>query len=361
MNRNSIYSIFNIFFCVALLLAFSNTESKAQDAHFSQFYSAPLLLNPALAGTMDGTFRIATVYRDQWRSALEQPLRTYSFSGDTKFKLGQPAASQQDIVGVGMTIYADRAGLFNLNTTTVTLTGAYHKAMSRKTKSYLSLGFQAGISQRSVGYADLTFGDQFNAIDGYTLNTLERLPPNNYGVADFSIGLLYTAKPSKEMSYEIGGGFFHFNQPNISFYKSDDDVNPDLIKENALDAKISLHASMSYNSSDAIRWNPRVMYLQQGQHNEINTGLGMRFQPNAGKAQAIHFGPWLRGTNNDDGFGIESIILTAGFEVDNWIFGFSYDQNLSDLAGTRQGLNAFEVSVIYIGEHDNNIGWCPTF
>jgi len=51
----------------------------------------------------------------------------------------------------------------------------------------------------------------------------------------------------------------------------------------------------------------------------------------------------------------------AGFEVNNWIFGMSYDQNLGDLSGTRHGLNAFEVSITYIGEHDNNIGWCPEF
>ena len=116
------------------------TDTKAQDAHFSQFYSAPLLLNPALAGTIDGTFRISTVYRDQWRSALEQPLKTYTFSGDTKFEIGQ-TSKQSDIVGLGMTIYADRAGLFNLNTTTVTLTGAYHKGISAKNNSYLSLWF----------------------------------------------------------------------------------------------------------------------------------------------------------------------------------------------------------------------------
>jgi len=75
MIRNSTYSTFIKLLCIVLLFAFAADDSKAQDAHFSQFYSAPLLLNPALAGTMDGTFRIASVYRDQWRSALEQPLK----------------------------------------------------------------------------------------------------------------------------------------------------------------------------------------------------------------------------------------------------------------------------------------------
>lgn len=360
MTKNSIPSTLTTLLAIGFFWMSMLTTITAQDAHFSQFYSSPLLLNPALAGTMDGTYRISTVYRDQWRSALEQPLKTYAFSGDTKFELN-PTARQSDLVGVGLTIYADRAGLYNLNTTTVTLTGAFHKGISAKNNSYLSFGFQAGISQRNIGYEDLLFGDQFNAIDGYSLSTLEELPPNNYGVADFSVGLLYTTTPSKDMSFTMGGGYYHFNQPNISFYSKDDNVNPSLIRENSLDAKFSLHTSMSYSNTDGIRWNPRIMYLQQGQHNEANVGLGVRFQPNPGKAQAFHFGPWLRSTNNVDGFGIESVIIMAGFEVNNWIFGFTYDQNMGDLSGTRQGLNAFEISITYIGEHDNSIGWCPEF
>lgn len=345
---------------IIAVLVLASCTVKGQDAHFSQFYSSPLLLNPALAGTIDGTFRLSAIYRDQWRSALDQPLKTFAFSGDTKFQLKRNA-KLPDLVGVGMTVYADRAGQFDLSTTQITLTGAYHKALSSKNESYLSLGLQMGITQKSVNYGNLAFGDQFNAIDDFSLATLEELPPNNYGTGDFSVGLQYTAKPTKDISYQLGAGYFHFNKPNISFYKKDDNVNPLLIKENTLDPKLSLHASASFNASEFLRWNPRVLYLQQGQHNEANIGLGLRFQPNPGRARAFHIGPWLRGTNNIDGFGLESVILMAGFEVDNWILGFSYDQNMSDITGTRYGLNSFELSITYIGEHDNNIGWCPEF
>jgi hypothetical protein len=67
---------------LSLLLLFLSA-SRAQDQHFSQFYAAPLSLNPALTGAMEGSYRVGTVYRDQWRKVMEQPIRTFSFFADS--------------------------------------------------------------------------------------------------------------------------------------------------------------------------------------------------------------------------------------------------------------------------------------
>jgi hypothetical protein len=40
-------------------------RSFSQDAHFSQFFEAPLLRNPSLAGIFAGDIRVQAVYRDQ--------------------------------------------------------------------------------------------------------------------------------------------------------------------------------------------------------------------------------------------------------------------------------------------------------
>lgn len=345
-------------YSLILLLSITINSLSAQDAHFTQYNAAPLLVNPAHAGTMAGTFRISTVYRDQWRAALDHPFKTYALSADTKFGLGE---TNGDFVGAGIVVFADRSGLFDQSTTEISLTGAYHKLLSKKSQSYVSGAFQAGIAQRSIGYAELTFGDQFNAIDGYTLTSQEELPPNNFGIADFSLGLLYSAQPSATMSYQLGAGYYHFNRPNISFYSKDDNVNPLLIKENKMFSKLSIHGQMTFEVNEAIQWSPRFLYLQQGPHNEANIGANMRFQPKPNAARAIHMGAALRAGNHVDGFSMNAASLMAGFEINNWILGVSYDQNLEDIAKNRFGLSSIEVSIIYIGEHDNNIGWCPEF
>ena len=45
--------------CQLLFTSFAN----AQDIHFSQFFQAPLLRNPSLAGIYTGDIRVQAVYR----------------------------------------------------------------------------------------------------------------------------------------------------------------------------------------------------------------------------------------------------------------------------------------------------------
>src|SRR5215471_19039498 len=57
------------------------TFVRAQDPHFSQFFSSPLTLNPAFTGKFDGNVRVAGNYRDQWPT-INQAYRTATVSVD---------------------------------------------------------------------------------------------------------------------------------------------------------------------------------------------------------------------------------------------------------------------------------------
>ena len=50
----------------SVLVFLLKMQCFGQDPHFSQFFSSPLTLNPALTGKFDGVFRAAGNYRDQW-------------------------------------------------------------------------------------------------------------------------------------------------------------------------------------------------------------------------------------------------------------------------------------------------------
>ena len=70
-------------FIVAAAVFFLNASSFAQDPHFSQFFEAPLLRNPSLAGLFDGDIRIQGVYRSQWgvyRRRMKQDLLTWNIN-----------------------------------------------------------------------------------------------------------------------------------------------------------------------------------------------------------------------------------------------------------------------------------------
>lgn len=333
----------------------------SQDAHFSQYYAAPTLLNPALVGTYSGTFRISTIYRDQWRAAIDTPLKTFSASGDVKFEIDYNKKNLPDIVGVGITFFADRVSVFDFNTNQILLTAAYHKALDKRTKQYLGIGFQGGIGQKSVNYEDLSFQDQFNAIDGYTLGTSEFLPPNNKAFGDFNMGLYYTITPSKKFNFHIGAGYYHITRPNISFFNYPDIIDPNIVRTNILDPKWSIHTGMSLQTSEYVSVQPRAWFLQQGEHSELNLGTNLRFKVSRTSGKYFHVGPWIRGVKNKDNFGFESFVAMAGVEFNNFILGFSYDQNINSLIRDRRNLSSFEFSLTYIGEYHNADDFCPKF
>ena len=59
-----------------------------QDPHFSQFFEAPLLRNPSLAGIFTGDIRFQMVYRNQWQS-ITNPYQTGSINFEYKQPIGQ--------------------------------------------------------------------------------------------------------------------------------------------------------------------------------------------------------------------------------------------------------------------------------
>src|SRR5690349_12730859 len=79
--------------------------SYAQDIHFSQFFEAPLLRNPALAGIFTGDVRVQALYRDQWNS-VTTAYRTASLNGEYKLHIGR----SEDFLTLGMQMLYDRAG-----------------------------------------------------------------------------------------------------------------------------------------------------------------------------------------------------------------------------------------------------------
>lgn len=346
---------------ITVLCLFTSWIMHGQDAHFSQFYASPLTLNPATAGMYTGTFRISTIYRDQWRSALDNPLRTFATSGEVKFDVNYSQKTLPDIVAVGISFFSDRVSTFDLNTNQILVTAAYHKALDKKTKQYIGIGFQGGILQKTVNYEDITFQDQFNSIDGYTLGTGEILPPNNNAFSDFNLGMYYTVSPSKNFNFHLGAGYFHANKSNVSLYNTPDIIDPNLFRADTLHAKWSVHTGASFKTSARMSVQPRVNALIQGPHLEVNLGTAFRYKLSKTAGKYLLFGPYLRSVKNYNNFGMESVIGMLGLEMNNFIIGFSYDQNLKSLVNDRKSLSSFELSLIYIGEHHNEDNFCPQF
>ncbi len=351
----------NLICLMAFGLMFLCLELKAQDPHYSQFYSSPLNFNPAMAGTVDGTFRINTIYRDQWTSILQDPMTSFSLGADIKLTLDQGGFKKKpDFLGLGIVFNTDRIKTFDLNTTSVSLMGAFHKSLSERKTRYLGGGFLIGVVQRNVNYEDLVFQDQFNTLDAFNLPTSENFPTNNFGFVDLAAGLNYLSKTDRA-KINFGVAYYHFNRPNISFYQDDNCATCGVETENRLKARMTAFASATLDINPSFGLSPRLLIQAQDQFKEATIGNNFIFKFPTNPGNAIHFGTWVRVVDNHDNFGIESIILMAGIEKKNILIGLSYDHALNDLIQDRLGMNSFELSLTYIGEHDNSFDTCPKF
>jgi type IX secretion system PorP/SprF family membrane protein len=126
---------------ICILWAFTLSlgfESKAQDVQYSQFYAAPLYLNPALTGASELT-RVGVNYRNQW-PGLDQNFNSYSAYIDHYiFDYNS---------GIGLIFNGNKESLANLSTNEIGLSYAYRLKLGQDL--YFRIGGQASYMQRDA-------------------------------------------------------------------------------------------------------------------------------------------------------------------------------------------------------------------
>ena len=135
-----------------ILLVFCLLQSGlafAQDPQLSQFYAAPLYLNPAFAGSAMAPRAILN-YRNQW-PALSANYVTSMASFDTYF--------DRINSGVGLLVINDQQ-FSNLKSVSAALQYAYQLQISDRVSA--RAGFEAAYITRSTDFFRLTFGDQLS-------------------------------------------------------------------------------------------------------------------------------------------------------------------------------------------------------
>jgi type IX secretion system PorP/SprF family membrane protein len=336
-------SIKRLLGAIALLLGL---YSSAQDLHFSQFFEAPLLRNPSLAGIFAGDFRAQMVYRNQWAS-VTTPYQTASLNSEYKFPVGRG----NDFMTAGLQILWDKAGTIALSTTHLLPAINYHKSLSDEHNSYLSLGFMGGLVQRTLDRSKLTTNNQF---DGFAYNG--SLPDgenfvNNYTFFDASVGMSYNASfgPKEENNYFLGVAYHHFNKPINSFYQTLNHI-----------PKWVVSGGLKLNVSDLSYMTIQGDYSRQGPFREIIAGAmySYKLDDDEKPQYVIHGGAYLRW---DDAF-----IPVVKLDYLPFSIAFSYDVNVSQLRTGSQGRGGFEFSVTYITFFDRDNSTrdkvrCPKF
>lgn len=281
----------------------------AQDPTFTQFYSNPVYLNPALSGS-SGCPRVALNYRNQWPQ-LTGNYVTYAASYDSYFK--------NISGGVGLVALHDQQGQGTIQTSMIGASYSYYLKVNRKFR--LMFGGQAAYYQKYLDWSQLTFGDMIDPRRGFIYQTGD-VPRGDgrRGFFDVSAGLVGFSK-----NFYFGAAFHHLNRPDESM----------ILGQSRLPVKFTGHVGANIKLGQRGRYSsttflsPNIIYQNQNGFQQLNIGAYLKYE-------SFTLGAWYR---NKDAF-----ILTVGINTDKYRIGYSYDLTVSQLGNGVSG-GSHEVSL----------------
>jgi type IX secretion system PorP/SprF family membrane protein len=309
-----------------LLLLF--VEAFAQDPQFTQFYAAPLYLNPGFAGTVPHS-RLVMNARAQW-AGLEHPFYTYAASFDHYIpKLNS---------GIGIIAFMDKAGTGGLAATS--LAGIYSYKFNLNSKWVVRPAVQFAYASQSLDYYKLTFGDQLSLHTDSPISTTETFDKSmRTNFFDFSSGVVAHSE-----KFWIGLAGHHLNRPNQSLNQS----------ESIIPIKTTLHGGMKIDLASSVykkhgkpreqTITPAFHYKAQGKYDQLDVGLYYYFQP-------LVIGAWYRGIpvfkRYQPGYGnTDAVAVLVGFREEMFSVGYSYDLTISKLGPTNTA-GSHEISLSF--------------
>jgi len=278
---------------VILLISLCSIAFAQQTALTSQYLMNRLVVNPAYAGSLD-YYSISSSYRKQWVGIDGAPsTQNVSFNGPImKGKLG-----------VGLLLFRDVIGVTRQNN----ITGNFAYKIKGRNKKLLSFGIAGTVIFANNEWNKIkTTSDNDNVFSSNT---------QKFTLPDFSAGIYY-----KTPKFHVG-----FSVPMFLNHKLKDDGSGYSIGNNFGDYNYLLEAGTNFKLTNKIILRPSFM---------------SRYIPNASYQLDLNI---LADFNNVIGVGVsyrteDAIVgLVQVRFTDQIIFGYSFDQSISELQTYNNG------------------------
>lgn len=315
-----------VFFTIAMALMGMQRTAAQTDPHFTQNYTYPTYINPAMVGQGDGDIRTSAIYRSQWGS-VGNPYRTTGLAADTRTGHN---------IALGLNLLDQSAGDAGFNYLSAAASFAYTGVRFGKDENHhVILAIQAGILNRSVDETKFKWGDQWNPITGYnaynpTAETFARSAATTF---DAGAGALYyDGTPDKKYNLFGGVAFYHINKP------ADPIVYNHTAEMSTIPVRFVAHGGASINLADGASIVPHFLYNQQGNAREVI--IGTYFQKNVNAEATIMAGAYYRHK--------DAIAPYFGVDYKSLLIGVSYDVNTSMLGTTAGNVHSFELTFSYV-------------
>lgn len=329
---------------VMLMLSTLSGISNAQDFHYSQFYNAPLHLNPALTGIFRGDIRAMGNYKSQWTD-VPVDYKTVTLAVDKKF---MKVSSDDGFFSGGLAFNYDRAGDSKLTWANLDLNLSYTKVFSPKV--IVSVGGKAALIQRSFDQGNLRYNNQFDEARGVldiNLPNNENFNTDGHLFPDFSLGVNLRLQPkqtdelidrnNRRTKLDLGVALHHIFTPDQAFY--DNIAVP-------LERRLSPYVTGTLQVLPIVDVVGAITYQNQGSfYDELVMMLGGKVwvKNTLSKRISLMAGMGLRRDKIQDAYWPTFEVTYNDLNV-----GLNYDFNTSQFDIATENKGGMELSVRYI-------------
>jgi type IX secretion system PorP/SprF family membrane protein len=318
-----------------LFIFISAGKAWSQDPLFSQYFSSPLTMNPALTGNFEGLQRVAANYRKQWWQ-VGSPYNTGTISFEQK--LFKEKIEDESRFAIGGMFLTDESLAGGFRSTTGSLSAGYHQALDKLGVHSIGTGIMGTFSNRIVDFNRLTFGSQFTS-GGFdpSLPSGEYFPMGLKPYFDVNAGLVYSYNDGENSIY-IGSSVYHAAKPRFSLFQ--DSVS-------RIPRRYTIHGGANFylGRNTYHRLTLSGIYMQQAKASELTFGMAYgHYIGNEYDAKYIYMGAFFRKG--------DAIYPYVSLQMNDIQVGLSYDVNISRLKNIAPRYGSIELTFIYTKPDD---------
>jgi len=331
---------------LVILFLIALRSANAQDPSFSQFFSSPLNINPALTARINSDWRVISNFRDQWIGPAS-PYATGTISYDRKVLQNKipNVHEEKNTLGIGGMLMYDYAMDGIMKSVYASGNVSYNVVLADGPVVHrIGAGFGATYGRRTVDFNRLTWEEQWVGYSGFNTNlpTGEAALSNMRPWFSASAGLLYSIT-SENSNFDIGVAGFHFNTPKQTFLQDD---------HQRLAMRKVIHANFETFLNSGVVLNTNAIYQFQDEAKYYSFGAGLGYYLPDNPDIILNAGVWYWSNN--------AVIPYVGFAYKDFQLGLSYDVTISKLNKAAIKPKTFELSLILRGiKEPTQIIPCP--
>jgi type IX secretion system PorP/SprF family membrane protein len=315
---------FIIVFILELICIKSISQSK-----FSQFYSNPLLINPANTGRFNKSYRIAVIGKTE-RNTFNQVFSSKSFSLDGKIL--DKVTKENDCFAIGFSGQDEKGIDEGIKNSYFSASLSYNKSLSEDGRQQIIIGFQATAAQKKLSKPPLIFEDQLLEWfrSGYSIDIFN-FQGVNVAYKDISAGFIYQGEVNKTNLFSVGASLYGITKPRVIFQGGELNIDRELKAsiswEKTLQKNQKINSALFFNNT-----RKKIDYLL----------CGFTYQGDINAYNQYIVGLWYRNSLRGN-----FIVPNFGMNFKSFSLLTSYDANFSSKKKSQKG--GFEVSLIFKG------------